>query len=312
MGFELLTPQYMSKIQVNKLHTLTGHNDCIYALAEGSDPRFFYTGSGDGMVVEWDLDNPKDGKLIAKLPHSVYAISVDKERNLLFIGHNFEGIHVIDLNENKEVWSLKITDQSIFDIKIIGKSLFVATGDGVLTVIDIEEKSLVKHIKLSSKSARVMAVDNDQKHIAIGFSDHTIKIIDAYDFKPVQLLEGHSNSVFALAYSPIHDTLISGGRDASLKFWDTKTYQQTNNVIAHMFAINYLSFKEDGKYFITCSMDKSIKVWDAENHKLLKVIDKARYAGHGTSINKVLWSTYNQSIISVSDDRSISIWEVDI
>jgi len=302
----------MSKIQVNKLHTLTGHNDCIYALAEGSDPRYFYTGAGDGMVVEWDLDNPKDGKLIAKLPHSVYAISVDKERNLLFIGHNFEGIHVIDLNENKEVWSLKITDQSIFDIKIIGKSLFVATGDGVLTVIDIEEKSLVKHIKLSSKSARVMAIDNDQKHIAIGFSDHTIKIIDAYDFKPGQLLEGHSNSIFALAYSPIQDTLISGGRDASLKFWDTNTYQQKDNVIAHLFAINYLSFREDGKYFITCSMDKSIKVWDAESHKLLKVIDKARHAGHGTSINKVLWSTYNQSIISVSDDRSISIWEIDI
>lgn len=302
----------MSKIQVNKLHTLTGHNDCIYALAEGSDPRFFYTGSGDGMVVEWDLDNPKDGKLIAKLPHSVYAIAVDKERNLLFIGHNFEGVHVIDLGENREVWSLKITDQSIFDIKIVGKSLFVATGDGVLTVIDIEEKSLVKHIKLSSKSARVMAVDNEQKNIAIGFSDHSIKIIDAFDFKPKQLLEGHSNSVFALAYSPTQDTLISGGRDASLKFWDTKTYQQTNNVIAHMYAINYLSFREDGQYFITCSMDKSIKVWEAETQKLLKVIDKARHAGHGTSINKVLWSTYNQSIISVSDDRSISIWKVDI
>ncbi|AFL84650.1 WD40 repeat-containing protein [Belliella baltica DSM 15883] len=302
----------MSKIQVNKLHTLTGHNDCIYALAEGSDPRFFYTGSGDGMVVEWDLDNPKDGKLIAKLPHSVYAITVDKERNLLFIGHNFEGIHVIDLNKNKEVWSLKITDQSIFDLKIVGRILFVATGDGVLTVIDIEEKSLVKHIKLSSKSARVMAVDNDQKNIAIGFSDHSIKVIDTADFKPSQLLEGHTNSVFALAYSPLHDTLVSGGRDASLKFWNTKTYKQTNNVIAHMFAINYLSFREDGKYFITCSMDKSIKIWDSEDHKLLKVIDKARHAGHGTSINKVLWSTYNQSIISVSDDRSISIWEVDI
>lgn len=302
----------MSNIQVKKLHTLTGHNDCIYALAEGPDPRFFYTGSGDGMVVEWDLDNPKDGKLIAKLPHSVYAISIDKERNLLYIGHNFEGIHVIDLREKKEVWSLKITNQSIFDIKIIGKSLFVATGDGVLTVIDVEEKSLVKHLKLSSKSARVMAVDKAQKNIAIGFSDHSIKIIDAFDFKPVQLLEGHTNSVFALAYSPVQNLLISGGRDASLKFWNTKTYQQTGNVIAHMFAINYLSFKEDGKYFITCSMDKSIKVWDAEDHKLLKVIDKARHAGHGTSINKVVWSTYNQSIISVSDDRSISIWKVDI
>lgn len=302
----------MLNIQVNKLQTLTGHNDCIYALAEGSDPRYFYTGSGDGMVVQWDLDNPKDGKLIAKLAHSIYAISVDKERNLLFIGHNFEGIHAIDLNENKEAWSLKITDQAIFDIKCVGKNLFVATGDGILTVVDIEEKSLIKHVKLSSNSARVMAVNLDNDNLAIGFSDHTIKVIDTTNFQPIQVLEGHANSVFALAYSPTQDTLISGGRDASLKYWDTKTYKQTDNVVAHLFAINYLSFREDGKYFITCSMDKSLKVWDADSHKLLKVIDKARHAGHATSINKVLWSTYNESIISVSDDRCISIWKVDI
>lgn len=302
----------MLNIQVNKLQTLTGHNDCIYALAEGSDPRYFYTGSGDGMVVQWDLDNPKDGKLIAKLAHSIYAISVDKERNLLFIGHNFEGIHAIDLNKNKEAWSLKITDQAIFDIKCVGKNLFVATGDGILTVVDIEEKSLIKHVKLSSNSARVMAVNLDNDNLAIGFSDHTIKVIDTTNFQPIRVLEGHANSVFALAYSPTQDTLISGGRDASLKYWDTKTYKQTDNVVAHLFAINYLSFREDGKYFITCSMDKSLKVWDADSHKLLKVIDKARHAGHATSINKVLWSTYNESIISVSDDRCISIWKVDI
>jgi WD40 repeat protein len=58
-------------------------------------------------------------------------------------------------------------------------------------------------------------------------------------------------------------------------------------------------------------MDKSIKVWDAESYKLLKVIDKARYAGHGTSINKVAWSSYNQNIISISDDRKISIWNLE-
>jgi WD repeat-containing protein 61 len=78
-----------------------------------------------------------------------------------------------------------------------------------------------------------------------------------------------------------------------------------------MYAINYLAFREDGRYFVTCSMDKSIKVWETENFKLLKVIDKARYAGHGTSINKVLWSSYNQNIISISDDRKISIWDLE-
>ena len=95
----------MSKILVKKLHTLTGHNDCIYALREGADPRYFYTGAGDGMVVEWDLDHPKDGVLLARLPHSVYALEVDAKRNSLLVGHNYEGIHVIDLEEKKESWS---------------------------------------------------------------------------------------------------------------------------------------------------------------------------------------------------------------
>lgn len=302
----------MSKIQVNKLHTLTGHNDCIYALTEGSDPRFFYTGAGDGMVVEWDLDRPKDGKLIAKLPHSVYALAVDRERNQLIIGHNFEGIHVIDLNENKEIWSLKLTDQAIFDIKVFGNEILIGTGDGVLVVVDTKERSLKKHIKLSSKSIRVMTLAPEKRQLAIGLSDHTIKVLDlANDFKPIANLSGHSNSVFALSYSPDEQNLVSGARDAHLKFWDSENYTLTENIVAHMYAINFLSFKEDGKYLVTCSMDKSIKVWDAVNHKLLKVIDKARNAGHGTSINKVLWSTYSGDVVSISDDRTISIWQIE-
>ncbi|TFV94212.1 WD40 repeat domain-containing protein [Algoriphagus kandeliae] len=303
----------MSKIQVNKLHTLTGHNDCIYALAEGPDPRFFYTGAGDGMVVEWDLDKPKDGKLIAKLPHSVYALAVDRLRNWLIIGHNFEGIHVIDLQENKEIWSLKLTDQAIFHITVIGDEIFVGTGDGVLTVVDIQSQSVRKHIKLSSKSIRVMDVALKKMHLAIGLSDHTVKILDlSQDFKPIANLTGHTNSVFALSYSPDEELLISGARDAHLKFWNTDSYTLSENIIAHMYAINYLSFREDGAYFVTCSMDKSIKVWDTQQQKLLKVIDKARNAGHGTSINKVIWSSYSQDVISVSDDRTISIWNLEL
>ncbi len=301
----------MSNIQVSKLHTLTGHNDSIYALTEGANPRFFYTGSGDGMVVEWDLDNPKDGKLVAKLPHSIYALAVDKTRNLLIIGHNFEGIHVIDLEQYHEIWSLKITDYAIFDISIVDGEIFVGTADGVIIVLDIDERSIKKHLKISPKSIRVFAVDPSKNQLAVGLSDHSVKILDLQTYSPVHQLEGHTNSVFALGYSPSQPILISAGRDATLKIWNTNTYKINQSVVAHMYAINYLSFREDGRYFITCSMDKSIKIWDSEDFKLLKVIDKVRHAGHGTSINKVLWSTYNQTIISVSDDRNISIWEIE-
>jgi WD40 repeat protein len=57
-------------------------------------------------------------------------------------------------------------------------------------------------------------------------------------------------------------------------------------------------------------MDKTIKIWDAKNFKLLKVIDKSRHGGHLTAVNKIFWSNYKNRLISCSDDRSISIWEL--
>ncbi|SMD44257.1 FOG: WD40 repeat [Aquiflexum balticum DSM 16537] len=301
----------MIKIQVKKLHTLTGHNDCVYALVEGPNPQYFFTGSGDGMVVLWDLENPENGKLIAKVNHSVYALEVDKVRNLLIVGHNFEGIHVIDLESRNELWSINLTNQSIFDIKVSGNDLFVATADGMVIILDIEKRAVKKHLKISDKSVRVLAINPDNRTLAAGLSDHTVKIFDLITYEPIHNLISHSNSVFALGFAPNHPILISGGRDAHLKIWDTETYTLKESIVAHMYAINYLAFREDGRYFVTCSMDKSIKVWETENFKLLKVIDKARYAGHGTSINKVLWSSYNQNIISISDDRKISIWDLE-
>ncbi|MCM0041222.1 MAG: WD40 repeat domain-containing protein [Algoriphagus sp.] len=302
----------MSKIQVNKLHTLTGHNDCIYALREGTNPRYFYTGAGDGMVVEWDLDNPKDGILLARLPHSVYALESDPIRSTLIVGHNYEGIHVIDLVEKKESWNLKLGAVAIFDLKVFGDELFVATGDGVLFVVNLESRTIKKHIKLSSNSIRVLAISFKKKQLALGFSDHSIQVLDlAQGAAPIARLEGHSNSVFALGYSPGEEVLVSGGRDACLKFWNTNSYLLEENVVAHLYAINYLSFRGDGKYLVTCSMDKSLKLWDMSNRNLIKVIDKARNAGHGTSINKVFWSTYSGVIVSVSDDRTIAIWQIE-
>jgi WD40 repeat protein len=301
----------MIKIQVKKLHTLTGHNDCVYALVEGPNPQYFFTGSGDGMVVLWDLEDPEDGKLIAKVNHSVYALEVDKVRNLLIVGHNFEGIHVIDLESRNELWSINLTNQSIFDIKVSGNDLFVATADGMIIILDIEKRAVKKHLKISDKSVRVLAINPDKRTLAAGLSDHTVKIFDLITYEPIQNLISHSNSVFALGFAPNHPLLISGGRDAHLKIWDTDTYTLKESIVAHLYAINYLAFREDGRYFVTCSMDKSIKVWETESFKLLKVIDKARHAGHGTSINKVLWSSYNQNIISISDDRKISIWDLE-
>ena len=145
----------------------------------------------------------------------------------------------------------------------------------------------------------------------MGYSDNSIRVFDLDDMKLKQEWMAHTNSVFTVRYTPDGKFLISGSRDARLKVWDAASgYLQSAEVVAHLYAINHLDFSPNGKHFVTCSMDKSIKVWDAGQMKLLKVIDRARHAGHGTSVNKVLWTTYQDQLLSASDDRTISIWSL--
>ena len=300
----------MSTVQVHRLHTLTGHRDCVYTLTPSSDDAVFFSGSGDGMVVMWDLKTPDTGLVVAKLPNSIYALIHDPASDLLIAGHNYDGIHFLDWKNKKEAGSLQFTKAAIFDLKLLHGSIVAATGDGEVLKIDASRRVVIGQNKASDKNARTIAFDEKSGDIAVGYSDHTIRIFDE-DLKLKKEWLAHANSVFTVRYFPGSPYLISGSRDARLKVWDVNAgYIQAAEVVAHMYAINHVEFSPDGKHFVTCSMDKSIKVWDLERLQLLKVIDRARHAGHGTSVNKLLWTSFNDQLLSASDDRTISVWHI--
>ncbi len=301
----------MPKIQVDKVNTLGGHSDCVYTLERGASSQHFFSSGGDGVVALWDLNDIENGRMIVKVPSSVYALCYYQERDVLVIGQNFDGIHLVDIGRKKELGSIKLGTSAIFDIKVIKDRIFVGLANGEIHILDLKTLKTINVIKASDKSARSIAISEVNGHFAVGFSDNFIRIYALSDFSLVKEIEAHKISVFTVQYSPNQRYLVSGSRDAHLKIWNTqKGYELQESIVAHMFAINHLDFSPDGKHFVTCSMDKSIKVWDAETFKLLKVIDKARHAGHGTSINKVLWTNHNNLLLSASDDRSISIWDI--
>lgn len=300
------------KINVKKIAGLAGHKDCIYTLERSSDHNIFYSAGGDGLVVEWDLDNVEGGKLIAKVDASVYALCYIPEVDILVVGQNFEGIHLIKPGERKAIGSLKITQSSIFDIQQYGNLLFIGTGDGSLIAVDLNQLTIKKHLKLSSSSLRSIAINHENKEIATSFSDNYIRVLDLKTLKVKSEYPAHDNSVFSIVYSPDYKYLLSGGRDAHLKIWEVGDgYELYGSIVAHMYTINHICYRPDNKYFATASMDKTLKVWDAESFKLLKVIDRDRHGGHLTSVNKLLWLDGHQHLLSGSDDRSVIEWDLE-
>ncbi|MDZ4715214.1 MAG: WD40 repeat domain-containing protein [Cytophagales bacterium] len=297
-------------MDVKRFSLLTGHRDCVYALEEIPKLPVFFSGSGDGMIVQWDMGQT-EGEQIARMDASVYALCYPPGGGLLLAGHNYEGLHALDWQARKEVASLKLTTAAIFDIRIYEGMVLVACGDGTVSVVDLAKWALHTRIIGGEKSARSIAVNPVAGEIAVGYSDNFIRIFRAGDYSLKAEFPAHDSSVFTVQYSPDMKWLFSGSRDARLKVWNVEeNYRLRQEIVAHMYAINDIRFSPDGKHFVTCSMDKSVKVWRTTDLTLLKVIDKARHAGHGTSVNKLLWSSYNNQVVSASDDRTISIWDV--
>ncbi|MDQ3537029.1 MAG: WD40 repeat domain-containing protein [Bacteroidota bacterium] len=303
----------MNKIEVVKIHTLKGHKDCIYTLKRADTDSRFFSGAGDGLVVLWDLKDPDKGEVIAKVNTSIYALDYCKFQDVLVLGQNYDGIHIMEVNSKKHIASLKLTTAAIFDIKLLDKKIYIGTGEGELIIVNKENVSVEYRIKHSEKSLRCFEIDPLNRLLIAGYSDNSIRIFNLDDYSLVKVIEAHNNSVFTLCFSGDYNYLLSAGRDAHLKIWDAKKdFELKESIVAHMYAINHIEYSPDAQYFVTCSMDKSIKVWDANKFKLLKVIDKARYAGHGTSVNKLMWSKFNNYLVSCSDDRTISVWNLPI
>lgn len=301
------------RIQVQKSTTLTGHRDCVYSLERSDRAEVFFSAAGDGMVVAWNLAEPGNGELIAQVSSSVYALWYVPGRNWLLVGHNHNSLEVIDLANKQVQATVPLPPVAIFDLAYSEQHqlIYVALGDGRLALIDAATFTVKNILQVAGKSLRCLALSPAHHELAVGSSDHSIRILDAPTLTLKYTLTGHRNSVFTVAYTPDGQYLLSGGRDAHLKVWRTAAaYAEHTSVVAHLYTINHLTFSPDGTYFATASMDKSVKIWDTRTFQLLKVIDKARHAGHGTSVNKLFWSGYRHQLVSGSDDRTISVWDL--
>lgn len=298
-------------MQVTKIDTFSGHRGAVFSLLKGLEDHLFFSAGADGWIVQWNLQKPDVGKVIAQVEGSVYAMFLEKEQGILWIGQNNEGIHGVRVSDQHRVFSIKMESLSIFDIQMFNNQVWVAHNDGLITVIDLASKSIIKHIKVSQKSARKIIV-LDESRIAVGYSDGFIRIFDQ-DFTLVDFWAAHANSIFSLFYVKESKELISVGRDAKVKKWSLGIPDfkyNSREVNAHIYAINDVVFHPNQSLFATASMDKTIKIWQLDELKLLKVIDSARYGGHKNSVNKLIWTHFEDQLISGSDDKNISVWTI--
>ena len=280
-----------TKIGLTKVAQFRGHKDAIYDFVWDQKREKLYSTGADGYVVEWNLNNPEEGKVVLRNAEAFY--SIDLQDDVLRAGSRSGEIFALDLQHNTLLSRSRFHRGGVFLL-----SGTVSGGeDGVLIYNGTRKQ-------LSEDSLR--CIEHLPFGYAVGSSDGVIYLLD-HDFEVVGELRGHTNSVFALERIDDHH-LLSTGRDAHIKAWDLTITKEVSDVSAHLYQAKSLSY--NGQHVLSSSMDKTIKLWTPDL-KLLKVIDHARYASHTNCVNKVLW-VGEDMFVSCSDDRSLILWRIEI
>ncbi|SHL08102.1 WD40 repeat domain-containing protein [Flavobacterium xanthum] len=299
-------------IGIKHIATLTGHSGCVYAMDKGISDNTVFTAGSDMFIALWNLETLQAEKFSASLPAAVYAICHIPEKKLLLAGTTTGSIHILDLEKKEEKKMLQHHTAPIFDIKysLETNCFYTAGGDGNFAVCSLDTLSLIKMKKLSKEKVRSIDFNYTTSEIAVALGDCNILVFDLHTLDYKKDFIGHGLASNVVRYSPDGKFLLTGGRDAHLNIWQVGNYDLLKSIPAHNWAIYDIVFSPDATLFATASRDKTIKIWDAKTFQLLKRITKENFDAHTHSVNKLIWSTYNNYLVSVGDDRLVMVREV--
>jgi WD40 repeat protein len=300
-------------VSITKIATLKGHNGSVYTMANGLSESTFFTGSSDHYAALWSLETLEQENFAAKFPAIIYALCHIPEKGLLIAGTSAGSIHILDLVKKQEIKSLVHHTGPVFDIKysMLSNCFYSVSGDGNFAICSLKDLSMSKIKKLCEEKVRSIDISESSSEIVVASGDCMIRIYDLISLEEKHSFKAHELSSNIVRFSPDGNLLFTGGRDAYLNIWDAKGYSLIKSIPAHNFAIYDIVFSPDGKHFATASRDKTFKIWSMETSEVLLRVNKENHEGHANSVNKLIWSTYKDYLISAGDDRMIMIWKLE-
>src|SRR5216683_2481540 len=149
-----------------------------------------------------------------------------------------------------------------------------------------------------------VAWSRDDRWIASGSDDHTVRVWDTTNGGHVFTYSGHKDSVTAVVWSPNSRYIASGSDDHTVQVWDTTNGGHVFIYRGHKDSVTAVAWSRDGKRIASASWDDTVQVWDATNggHVLT-------YRGHSASVNAVAWSPDGRWIASGSSDHTMQVWD---
>ncbi len=289
------------------------HTAAVQALAFSPDEQTLATGSWDGTIKLWNLEN---GALLWLGQHagSIHRLVFTPDGRTLASAGDDAAIRLWDVSTGKHLQTLSDQSSAVYALACSPDGGLLASGsvDGSIRLWKMRGAQVVHPGAatrlLMGHSDRVWSLSfaPDGRTLASGSFDRTVKLWDVESLKVRETLAGHTAPVNALAWSPDGNLLASGSRDQMIWLWDVERGSYRTALHGHTAVVHDLAFTPDGRSLLSGSEDGSLRVWDVERGQCTRVIQ-----GYAVTLYDVAWSPSGTRLASAGSDTLVTIWERD-
>ncbi|MFK7778741.1 MAG: hypothetical protein QM501_11605 [Gimesia sp.] len=228
----------------------------------------------------------------------------------------FSEVQILSGSSNKIVHTLRGLPGKVNSVRFShdGKWLITSSGTtglfGQAAIWDVSTGKKLKEFIGHRDVLYAAQISPDKKWLATGSYDRRIILWDVASGKMVRQLTGHNGAIFDLAFSPDSTTLASASADATIKVWQVSTGNRLDTLSQPLKEQVSVSFSPDGKYILATGADHRIRKWRFVSRKSAKInpLVHASFA-HENPIIQFIYSPNSKLLASISDDRSLKIWD---
>jgi hypothetical protein len=244
------------------LGTLSGHTDAVMAVAVVRDGRYAVSGSRDGTLKVWDLEQGEAIQTLEGHSGAVMAVALTPDGQRAVSGSGDKTLMVWDLERGETLHTLTGHTKAVRAVAVTpdGRHAVSGSTDASLRLWDLERGESVRILGGHTDAVLAVAVSADGRLAVSGSGDKTLKVWDLERGEALCTLEGHAAAVEAVAALP-GGGVVSGAGDNALKVWDLERGEAIRTVTGLGDAVSALAVTPDGRRLVSGSQDTTIGVW---------------------------------------------------
>lgn len=277
----------------------------IWSMACVPDGRRVVTGSHDGTLRVWNMENGKQEGRSMQQGNDVYSLAVSQDGKKIISGAVNGSVKVWDVESHHLVktWAYPGEFPSI---AISPDDRLVAVGNWTVFVHAMEGEWQVNHFIVVGQGVFSMSFSPDGNKLACG-TDDDVRVYDVGNRALILgPLKGHQGWIWSLLWSHDGSRLFSGSCDKTIRCWSSITGEPIGPPwMGHTGYTRCLSLSPDGSILASASSDQTVRFWHATSgHPITPSLR------HERGLDAVCFSPLGEFVVSAGWDGKICLWRV--